>query len=278
MAPFSGKISLFSQSMFPLPLHAAIQATADAGFPAIELACRDPHFGIATARADAEAVARSVRDAGLAVSALSLFNGFTDESTHAQHVEEAATLIQLAPTFGTDVVKLTPGGPSSREATDEHWRLVGSAIDALAPIAEGVGARLAFETHMRQLTDTLAGTLRLLDIAPRETVGLTVDFSNLRFAGEDLRDAVPKVAHRMINAHVKNGELGQDGAWLFGRLDTGLTDYAELLPMLCDVGYGGYLAIECLGPDAAEQPVDTARRDLSILRGYLSALAPSRPR
>ncbi len=269
MAPLSDNISLFSQSMFSLPLGRAIQATAEAGYAAIELACRDPHFGVATARTDAESVARAVRDAGLTVSALSLFNSFTDDASHAEQMEEAATFIRLAATFGTSVVKLTPGGPASREATEKDWRLLREAIDALSPIARDAGVCLAFETHMRQLTDTLAGTLRLLDIAPPETVGLTVDFSNFRFAGERLRDAVPKVAHRMANAHVKNGVVGPNGAWLFGRLDTGLTDYAELLPMLRDVGYDGYLAVECLGPDASERPVETARRDLSILREYL---------
>ena len=276
MAPLLDRISLFSQSMFSLPLREALVATAEAGYSAIELACRDPHFGIQTARTEADGVARRVRDAGLTVSALSLFNSFTNDADHARQVDKAATFIQLAPTFGTSVVKLTPGGPGSREAAEEHWRLLSDAIDALAPVAEGLGVRLAFETHMRQLTDTLAGTLRLLEIAPSETVGLTVDFSNLRFAGESLSDAVPNLAHRMVNAHVKNGTLAPDGGWQFGRLDTGLTDYAELIPVLHDVGYDGYLAVECLGPDAAERPVETARRDLLILRAYLEAAGPQR--
>ena len=37
-------VSLFSQSLFALPLYDAISATAMAGFHAIELACTAPHF------------------------------------------------------------------------------------------------------------------------------------------------------------------------------------------------------------------------------------------
>jgi sugar phosphate isomerase/epimerase len=124
---------------------------------------------------------------------------------------------------------------------------------------------------MRQLTDTLSGTRRLLDMAPSETVGVTVDFSNFSFAGEDLRRVIPALGSRMVNAHVKNGSLGPGGAWLFNDLATGLTDYAEVLPMLRDVGYTGHLAIECLGRDAASRPVETATRDLAILRRYIDA-------
>ena len=266
MDHLADRISLFSQSLFTLSLDAAIDATAELGFPAIELACREPHFGIDNARTNATTVARRVRDAGLDVSALSLFNSFTDEAALDRQVDEAAIFIRLAPLFGSQVVKLTPGPPGSDEATGRHWGLLGDAMGRLVAVAEDVGVRLAFETHMRQLTDTLAGTLRLLDIAPSETVGVTVDFSNFRFAGEDLREAIPAVGRRMLNAHVKNDVLGPDGAWVFGRLDTGLTDYGEVLFLLREAQYSGYLAIECLGPDATERPIDTARRDLAILR------------
>lgn len=268
---FADRISLFSQSLFALPLDTAIMATAEAGYPAIELACRDPHFGIDGARTDAGTVARGIRDAGLITSALSLFNSFTNEATLLHEVEQAATFIRLAPTFGARVVKLTPGPPASHDATETHWRLLDTAMRRLVPIADDVGVLLAFETHMRQLTDTLSGTRRLLDMAPSETVGVTVDFSNFSFAGEDLRRVIPALGSRMVNAHVKNGSLGPGGAWLFNDLATGLTDYAEVLPMLRDVGYTGHLAIECLGRDAASRPVETATRDLAILRRYIDA-------
>lgn len=263
------KVSLFSQSLFALGLDEAIAATAAAGFDAIELACRAPHLDVDTARASCEAIADQIRGAGLAVSALSLFNSFTQADTLDGQIEAATTFMGLAAAFETTLVKLTPGPPASAEASDEDWWRLEEAVDALEPIARDMGVRLAFETHMRQLTDTLASSLRFLKLAPDDVVGLTVDFSNLSFAGESLVEAIPVLAGRMLHAHVKNGTVDADGGWHFGPLDEGLTDYRHVLALLAELGYDGYLSIECLGEDAQRKPVATARRDLAILRGLL---------
>ena len=292
------KTSLFSQSLFALTLTEAIETTARIGFPAIELACSKPHFDMETALQNANGVAQHVRKAGLKVSALSLFNNFTDRARLADQVEAAKVYTRLAPLFNTDVIKMTPGPPGSAEATEEHWRCLGIALEQLVPVAEEVGVRLAFETHMRQLTDTLAGAKRLLEMAKTDVehaaslfkdvehaaslfkdvehaaslfkvVGLTVDFSNLSFAGEDMRKAVSVLAEHTYNTHLKNGLVTEDGDWQFNALDDGLTDYLTVISLLRDVDYKGYFTIECLGPDARERPAETAKRDLIILRRYL---------
>jgi len=266
------KISLFSQSLFALPLDEAIEETAATGFTAIELACIQPHFDLAIARRDPERVAERIQRAGLAVSALSLFTRFTDPNDLQEQLENAEAFMALAPVFNTRLVKLTPGPPASVDAADHHWRALQEAIDRLVPVAREFGIRLAFETHMRQLTDSLASSRRLLEMAPRNVVGLTVDFSNLSFAGETMSEVVAVLNDRMYHTHLKNGYVDQEGGWHFQALDRGLTDYPALLQMLHDVGYGGYLSIECLGPDAQERPIETAQRDLNILKRFLEQI------
>jgi len=261
------KVSLFSQSLFALPLMEAIETTGRIGFPAIELACAKPHFD-ATLE-DSSRTAERIQKAGLQVSALSLFNSFTDRARLDDQIREAKTYIRLAPLFHTQVLKMTPGPPGSAEATEEHWRCFRIALEQLAPVAEKAGVCLAFETHMRQLTDTLAGAKRLLEMAKTSVVGLTVDFSNLMFAGEDMHEVIPTLEGRMYNTHLKNGTVGKDGSWRFSALDAGLTDYLEVLSLLRDTDYRGYLTIECLSPDARERPAETAGRDLDILRHFL---------
>jgi sugar phosphate isomerase/epimerase len=261
------KISLFSQSLFALPLIEAIETTARVGFPAIELACAKAHF-------DPESqvpkeVAERIREAGLKVSALSLFNSFTNESNLEEQARKAERYIRLAPVFDTKILKMTPGQPASADATEEHWNCLRIALERLIPVAEEVGAYLAFETHMRQLTDTSAGSKRLLEITESEVVGLTVDFSNLKFAGEDMTRVFSGLGGRMYNTHLKNGTIGEDGSWNFKALDDGLTDYTEVLSLLQDINYEGYLTIECLSPEANDKPAETARRDLEILKQYI---------
>ena len=262
-------VSLFSQSLFALPLMEAIETTARSGFSAIELACREPHFDLETAREDPKRVAERIHKTGLKVSALSLFNNFTDGARLKDQIEEGEIYIRLAPLFHTKVLKMTPGPPGSPEATEEHWDCLADALDRLVPVAEEIGVRLAFETHMRQLTDTLAGSKRLLEMAKSDTVGLTVDFSNLTFAGEKMPEVISTLKGRIYNTHVKNGTIGEGGSWHFHGLDTGLTDYVEVLSTLRDIDYTGYLTVECLGPDTRENPFETAKRDLDILRRYL---------
>jgi len=53
-------------------------------------------------------------------------------------------------------------------------------------------------------------------------------------------------------------------------LDQGMTDYLEVLPLLRDAGYDGYLTVECLGADAKDRPAQTVSRDLEILERYLN--------
>jgi len=263
------KTALFSQSLFALPLAEAIEATAQIGFSAIELACAPPHFDLETARTEPQRVAEQIRRNGLHVSALSLFNNFTEGTIQSDQLEAAEVYIRLAPLFQTKILKLIFGPLASGEATEAHWDRLARALARLAGVAGEVGVRLAFETHMRQLTDTLTGARRLLELAPSHTIGLTVDFSNLAFAGEDLSEAVPALADRMYNTHVKNGTLGEDGAWYFHSLDTGLTDYPEVLKLLRRVDYRGYLTVECLEPETREKPLQTAKRDLEILQSFL---------
>ena len=261
------RISIFSQSLFALPLSEAIETTARIGFPAIELACVKPHFDMSID--DPDRVAGHIRETGLEVSALSLFNNFTDEAHLDEQIQKAESYIRLAPLFQAKVLKMTPGPPGSADATEDHWRCVSIALEHLMPVAEEIGVRLAFETHMRQLTDTLAGSRRLLEIARNDVVGLTVDFSNLTFAGESMSEVFSALTSRMYNTHLKNGRVGQDGSWHFSALDDGLTDYTQVFSLLRDADYAGYLTIECLSPDARDKPAETARKDLDILKDYL---------
>ena len=265
----SNPISLFSQSLFALPLYDMIAATANAGYLAIELACRAPHFEPVLAQKEPERVAEAIRQRELTVSALSLFSSFTDRDTLEKEIEAAERYIRLASLFGTKIVKIPPGRPGSAVATEVQWDSLRQALDRLIPVAADTGVKLACETHMRQLTDTLAGTLRMLDMAPSETLGLTIDFSNMMFAGEIMSEVFDALAPRMLNAHVKNGTIGDGDVWHFKPLDTGWTDYGEVVRLIHASGYTGYLTVECLGPDAKEMPVKTVRRDLEILKEFM---------
>ena len=259
------KLSLFSQSLFAMDLLSAIPATAEAGFSAIELACLEPHFSLKSAKEEPEKIAGKIRDANLKVAALSLFNCFTDEDSLDDQIDSAVTYIRLAPMFETKIIKLTPGGPSSADADEQHWRRLKKALGLLIPAAKKAGVRLAFETHMRQLTDTLASSEHLLKLGDSDCVGLTVDFCNLAFASEDMSAVINALKDKIFHTHIKNGFLGDDGSWNFLPLDKGMVDYQSVLAELRKISYDGYLSVECLGEGAREKPVETAKYDHDVL-------------
>ena len=126
---------------------------------------------------------------------------------------------------------------------------------------------------MRQITSTVAGAERLLDLTAAECIGVSADFCNLRINGDDPHRVIDRLGGRIYHTHIKNGAVAGDGAWLFSRLDRGLLDYAELLPRLHAAGYRGYLSIESIGRGArkyaAPEAVREAGADLKLLRSYL---------
>ena len=266
--------SLFGEILGALPLAQAVAATARLGFPAIELLCAAPHLDHARARRDAAEVAARIRDAGLAVSALSLHNSFTERDGLAEQLHRARTFIELAARFDTRLLQLDPGRPAAPSAEPDHWQCLRGAVRELAAMAQDACVKLAFHTTMHQITSTLDGTERFLDeCAPDECIGITADFANLRINGADPEQVIARLGHRILHTHIKNGRVATDGAWLFSRLDRGLLDYTELLPRLHAAGYRGYLSIESIGRNARKYPAPEAERaagtDLELLRGYL---------
>ena len=265
--------SLFSETLAALPGSEAISATARLGYPAIELLCAAPHLDHARARRDAADMAARIRAAGLAVSALSLHNTFTERSVLAEQLAMARTFIELAPTFDTHLLQLDPGRPAAQLAEPDHWHCLGDALRELAAMARDAGVKLAFHTTMHQITSTLAGTERFLECAPEDCVGVTADFANLRINGADPEQVIARLGGRIYHTHIKNGRVAADGTWLFSRLDRGLLDYTELLPRLHAAGYRGYLSIESIGRNARKYPApeaaSAAGTDLKLLRAYL---------
>jgi sugar phosphate isomerase/epimerase len=265
--------SLFSEVLADLPLQEAISATAGLGYPAIELLCAAPHFDLERARRDANDVAGRIRDAGLAVSVLSLHNSFTEPARLAEQLDRVRTFTALAPAFGTRVLQLDPGRPAAPEAGPEQWQCLAQALPELSAMADGDGVKLAFHTTMRQITSTVAGAERLLDLAAAESIGVSADFCNLRINGDDPAHVIDRLGSRIYHTHIKNSDVGADGSWLFSRLDRGLLDYTDLLPRLYAAGYRGYLSIESIGQGARKYPAAEAVReagtDLDLLHSYL---------
>ena len=274
--------SLFSETLAALPLSPAIDSAARLGYPAIELLCAAPHLDHARARRDAAEVAGLIRDAGLAVSALSLHNSFTERGALAEQLGIARTFIKLAATFDTRLLQLDPGRPAVHLAQHDHWHCLRGAVRELAAMARDAGVKLAFHTTIHQITSTLAGAERFLECAPEDCIGLTADFTNLRINGAAPEQVIARLGGRILHSHIKKGRVATDGTWLFSRLDRGLLDYTELLPRLHAAGYRGYLSIAfasslAVNRDQSTAPMRPPRRSFMLFATCWRLRPTSRP-
>src|SRR3989442_14023177 len=144
----------------------ALRTAADLGYDGVELAVRDP------SQVDAEAVLRTVRDAGLAVPAIGtgqaylkdgLSLSYPDEGIRARAIERLETHIRIATVFGAAViVGLLPGRVTPDPAATEA-RLSG-ALRRILPLAEREKIPVVFEPVNRYETDFLVTMEEVLDL------------------------------------------------------------------------------------------------------------------
>jgi len=266
------KTSLFTTGLRALDLRGAIQATAAAGYDSVELGCFEPHLTLDVAEGRTAEVVGWLNEAGLPVSALSLVVSYTepDEAVWRANVEETCRFIRLCGRLGTRIVKSMPGPPASAAAGEEHWERFRRAMDAVLPVARTEGVRLAIETHLNHLSDTIRTSLRCMECGEPDVLGVTLDFCNIHTCGESALDAIDALGERIFFTHVKDS-LFSTASGEYVPVGEGRMDYVPIIRRLRAMGYDGYLSVECLyGPQDGEvAPAAGAEHDLGVLRGLL---------
>lgn len=84
--------------------------------------------------------------------------------------QQISAVVDAAVALRTSRVRIWAGSVGTALATDDDWARVVRATQEAARIAEGSGVSLAFELHGGTLTDTIDGTLRLLEAVGRDNV------------------------------------------------------------------------------------------------------------
>ncbi len=265
------KISLFSQSLWAVDLREAIKIAGEVGYEAIEIACREPHMTLQMAKEQHREIMKWVKRAGLEVSALSLFTNFTDPDQREYSIDSTCEFISLAKYFNTDIVKIMPGGPSSLEATDEDFANFKEAILKCVKVAEKERVRIVVETHLRMLSDTTSSTQRILGDISSPWFGVNLDICNVFLGGDDPVESIDILKPRIMHFHIKDARR-IDGGYEFTNLGEGEMNYIPILKRLKEIGYSGYLSIECLTQDAKDKPREAVKHDYRYLCDMIASL------
>lgn len=267
------KISCFTQSLFAVDIFDAIEIAARAGYDALEIACGPRHLTRELAASELNKVLTKLEECEMPVAALSLFTTWTNPQQLNEQLENALFYCRLAKRFGTDLVKMMPGNPSSTKATAAHWEYFRKAMAQLLPELQALGVRAAFETHLNQLSDRLAATQKMLELLPADVAGVTLDVCNLQCGGDNPVDVVRALAPRLFHTHIKDARWDASGFYKWVPIGAGNVDYPQVIRALHHIGYKGYLSIECLYDDAVTAPEMTVTRDRIALSKLLSSIS-----
>ena len=210
------------------------------------------------------------RDCGLRIPMLVTYSDFThpDADERARQAQDLVRHIAAAHELGASFIRVTAGqahsGVSREEGVD--WAVAG--LTAALPYAHEAGVTLAYENHTRGYgwtrNDFSQPAAIFLDIARRsEGTGLSVlfDTANNLAHGDDPLPVLDAVKHRVAVVHLN--DIRRAGHFEPVLLGTGVAPVVDLLAMLVDAGFDGWVSVEeasAQGPGVFADAMHTADR------------------
>lgn len=184
------------------------------------------------------------------------FSTASSQALHRQRtIEECTKALELAAVAPYRYLVLHLGVPDeyAPPSGDNQRDAVLKTLDALVPVAERVGVRIAVEVIPNALS-TARALVRLIEDEDLSALGICLDVGHARLQG-DVMDALETVAGYLVTTHLHdNGGRSDDHLLPF----QGVIDWAELAIGFQKVGYDGTLLFELAA--GADGPLPTLRR------------------
>lgn len=192
----------------------------------------------------AEAFANGTWRGGLSLAA-------TDEARRKRAVEETAAVLDVATVVPYPILVLHAGVPAPyATAADNHLASMVRSLEDLAPVADGVGVRLAVEV----IPNALSGSTALVELLESEIeatrLGICMDVGHARLMG-DVVDAIEICAGHLITTHLHDNRGRSDDHLVPGQ---GVIDWDAAMMAFQKVGFDGTWMFE-LAVCAERRPV-----------------------
>lgn len=241
------------------------------GYDGVELAVRDP------ALVDPEALARVVADHGLAVPAIGTGQAWGEEGlsftsddpeVRAAAVARTRSHIPLAARLdAVIIIGLLRGISPKGQSHATSMALFAEAMAACAETAQAAGVRLAIEPLNRYETDlvhTVDEGVAFLETVGMGNVGLLVDTFHMNIEEPVIADSIRACGADGNGGHIFHVHVADSNRWYPG---AGHVDFAEVLRILNETGYRGYVSGEFLPLPDADTAAAHAIAHLQSLRG-----------
>jgi sugar phosphate isomerase/epimerase len=227
---------------------------ASAGFDGIELRGTDDWRG----RLDD---LRAAREEGVVFSSVCLisdrFIGDLDAGRRREAVEHMKHLLSgIAELGGTGAVTPAAFGLASKRlppfevprTEEDDRRVLLEALEELGEHAESEGTLVLLEPLNRyedHMLNRVEQAVELCNTVGRPSVKVMGDLFHMNIEEDDLHETIRQADSRIAHVHLADSNRLQPGA--------GHTDFAGVFGALRDVGFEGYMAMECgIRGDASE--------------------------
>ena len=263
---------------FQTDLSDAIRKTAELKLDGVQIYATTGTFSPDTLTdADIASYRKMLKDNDLEISALCGDMGgygFEIAKDNPERIEKTKRIIDLAETFGVPVVT-THIGVIPADKTDPRYPVMLDALTECGRYAKSKGITLAIETGPEK-ADVLLAFLQ----DTRGGVGVNLDPANfVMITAQDPVQAVYLLKDYIVHTHVKDGKMFREtdprilyDVFAKGGIEalnvsdyfaetpvgTGDVDFPAYLAALKDIGFDGYLTIECETDEHPQEDIRTA--------------------
>lgn len=240
------KISCTTLGCPDWPLEKIVEGFKQYGYDAIDFRGLEGEMEIwrlPAFSADFAATADMISRTGLEVSAFSssarMFR--PDPSERGKDIAEVSEYARLCRTFGASIIRIFGGSLEGTPPTEA----IEVAVETLCRMTEaaGEGITIAVETHDDWVRSSLLAELfKHLD-APN--VGILWDLHHpYRLGGESPKQTYDNIGRFTVATHLKDSRLTGDDEYEYCLGGEGDVPLAEMVKLLKEGGYDGYLTLE----------------------------------
>jgi len=245
-----------------LPLKQGLLTAARMGAEAVEIDGRNEVKADELSRTGVRQVRKMLDDLNLRVSAVAFRTrrGYGVQDDLERRVTATRQALKLAYELGSNVVVNHIGRVP--EKGTPTWDIMLESLADIGRYGQRVGATLAAETG------TESGELlaSLITALPPASLGVDLNPANLIVHGHSPREAAKALAPHILHVHATDGtrDLAQ-GRGIEVQLGRGLAEFPELLGILEEQHYRGYITIE-------RQQSENAAAEIADAVKYLKSL------
>lgn len=241
----TGRLCIHTATNRPLPLEVLVDEYAAAGVPAVTI-WRDALEG-----RDPAAAGERIRASGLSITSLCRGGFFVspDKSRREQAIEENRTIVREAASLGAPLIVLVCGAHPEVPLARAREQ-IRAGIEALVPLCEELGVRLAIEPLHPMYADTRSA---VTDLATANTmvgqisspvVGVAVDVYHLWF-DPALREQLEAAGESIFAFHVCDWRTPtRDLLTDRGLMGEGCIDIPEIRGWVESAGFHGWIEVE----------------------------------